>query len=159
MIVMVVPVRIFHRTRFNSHAIASPRHDQNLINWPGFEEFASEAVYFPLAATASAFPFQPFPQHSQHVNHKSVWWTWAGKTGRATRYSFAYKLQMQVTFDWKQFEMISSLAGSFPSASLKFLPIQQNTSCFQCHLTCVLHTKGMCRVYCLYVQNVCVWRT
>lgn len=81
MIVMVVPVRIFHRTRFNSHAIASPRHDQNLINWPGFEEFASEAVYFPLAATASAFPFQPFPQHSQHVNHKSVWWAWAGKPG------------------------------------------------------------------------------
>lgn len=42
------------RVGINFHPIAEPRHDQNLINWPGSGEFPPEAVYFPTAAAASA---------------------------------------------------------------------------------------------------------
>jgi len=91
-----------------------------------------------------------------------VYLTISKEIGRATRYSFAYKLQMQVTFDWKQFEMISSLAWSFlsclPSAGTPSTPAEYLLFSMPAPHLRFTHTKGMCGVYWPYVQNVCVWR-
>lgn len=157
------------RVGINFHPIAEPRHDQNLINWPGSGEFPPRRQFIfrrlPLRQLYSQL-FQPFPQHSQHVNHKSVWWVAEGK-GRCEGNSLLVCIQITdashiwLKTIWNDIvigeEHPAGIAGrlfSYPYILRFSMPPTHSPEL----PTCVSHTKGMCRVYCLYVQNVCVWR-
>jgi len=134
----------------NLQAIAFPRHDQNLINWSGFEEFASEAVYFPLAATASAFLYPAisgipaFPGMSITNQFDGLA---RGKSGGqlVTRLHTNYRCKSHLIENNLKWYRHWHGASCPVCRLVELLPLQRNTSYFQCQLlTCVSHTQRAC---------------